>query len=352
LATIRQFNRLEAEAEQMDRASDLFRQRTMAVLKMAFLSSAVLEFFASVSIAIIAVYFGFSYLGELNFGHYGYGVSLFSGLLVLFLAPEFFQPFRDLGTYYHAKAEAIGAADALQQFLQTPTPTAQFAATTDIAQHGAVTLVAKQLIATTTQGEPLTEAVSFTLEADQSLAISGVTGSGKTSILQVLMGALPYQGSVTLNGQELRTIAPQELLKQITWLGQNPMLFADTIAANLRLAAPEASDAQLWQALEQAYAKEFVEKLPAQLNYPLNDQGAGLSVGQAQRIALARALLKPAPLLLLDEPTASLDRNSEQLVQQALSQFIQGRTCILVSHRATQLAEAQQQLSLHTLQEV
>ncbi|WP_298440259.1 cysteine/glutathione ABC transporter permease/ATP-binding protein CydD [uncultured Ferrimonas sp.] len=349
IATIRQYHRLDAEADKMDHASDLFRQRTMEVLRMAFMSSAVLEFFASVSIAIIAVYFGFSYLGELDFGHYGRGVSLFSGLLVLFLAPEFFQPFRDLGTYYHAKAEAVGAADAIQHFLQTPEPDQGEAAAPDLSQP--LQLTATNAVICALNGTALTNPINFDAKAQQVMAIAGPTGCGKTSLMQALMGVLPYHGSLTINGHEVRDIDSSYLLTHITWLGQNPLLIAASIAENLRLAAPNATEEQLWQALEQAHASEFVQQLPQQLHYPLNDNAVGLSVGQAQRIALARALLKPAPLLLMDEPSASLDHRSEQLVQQSLHQFSQGKTVITISHRQEQLALADQVLQLTPIKE-
>ncbi|QIZ76654.1 heme ABC transporter permease/ATP-binding protein CydD [Ferrimonas lipolytica] len=338
IATLRQYQRLEAEGEKMDHAADLFRQRTMEVLRMAFMSSAVLEFFASVSIALIAVYFGFSYLGELDFGHYDRGISLFSGLLVLFLAPEFFQPFRDLGTYYHAKAEAVGAADSIQQFLQTAEPDKRSLLQPEF--DGKITIEAHDVVVKALDQTPLTNPLSFRVDAQSTLAIGGQTGCGKTSLMQAIMGVLPYDGSLTINGTEVHAIDPHWIMKEITWLGQSPLLIAASIADNLRLAAPEATDEQLWQALNRSHAAPFVSELPQQLNYVLDDNGAGLSVGQIQRIALARTMLKPTSLLLMDEPTASLDQHSEQLVAQSLVHFSRGRTVITISHRATQLTQA------------
>ncbi|WP_028115269.1 heme ABC transporter permease/ATP-binding protein CydD [Ferrimonas senticii] len=344
LSTIRQYDRIEAEASKMDRASELFRVRTMEVLRMAFLSSAVLEFFASISIALIAVYFGFSYLGELNFGHYDRGVTLFSGLLVLFLAPEFFQPFRDLGAYYHAKAEAVGAAEQLQQFMQIDeaddSQRLRPAAATQIA------IRADNLVVQSVNGTPLTAPISFVLNSGDSLAVAGVTGAGKSSLVNALMGTLPYQGSLTINGDEVQQLDRAWLLEHLTWLGQNPNLQSTSIRHNLLLAKADADDNQLWQALERAHAAEFVRQLPQQLDYQVGDGSTGLSVGQAQRIALARMLLKPAPLVLLDEPTASLDGASEQAVQQTLAQFAKGRTALIISHRQGQLQQADQRLTL------
>ncbi|MBY5981011.1 heme ABC transporter permease/ATP-binding protein CydD [Ferrimonas balearica] len=342
LRTVRQFDRVDAEVSRMEMASDQFRRRTMEVLRMAFLSSAVLEFFASISIAVVAVYFGFSYLGELNFGHYGAGVTLLTGLLVLILAPEFFQPFRDLGAYYHAKAQALGAAESLIRFMDTPELTQSSDAKLD--NSGKIALEARDLVVTTAQGKALTAPISFRAEPGELLTVGGVTGSGKTSLMQALMGFLPYQGSLTVNGIELSQLPRGAWLQHLTWLGQNPVLLHGTVAENLRLAAPDASDEQLWSVLEQAHAAEFVRRLPGQLSYQVNDRAGGLSVGQAQRLALARALLKPSPLLLLDEPSASLDRDSEQLVNQALQQARQGRTTVLISHRPEQLAQGDQQL--------
>ncbi len=344
LRTVRQFDRLDAEVERMSMASEQFRRRTMEVLRMAFLSSAVLEFFASISIAVVAVYFGFSYLGELNFGHYGLGVSLLTGLLVLILAPEFFQPFRDLGAYYHAKAQALGAAESLLRFLDTPELAEPQQTNATVMDR--IKLEARDLVVTSADGTPLTAPISFTVHAGELMTVGGVTGSGKTSLMQALMGFLPYQGSLTVNGQPLSELPRGHWLTHLTWLGQNPVLLHGTVAENLRLADPNALDGQLWDALEQAHAAEFVRRLPGQLDYRVGDRAGGLSVGQAQRLALARALLKPSPLLLLDEPSASLDRESEALVNDALSRARQGRTTILISHRPEQLAQGDQQLQL------
>ncbi|SHG84213.1 heme ABC transporter permease/ATP-binding protein CydD [Ferrimonas marina] len=344
LATIRLFDRMESEAQRMDHATDQFRRRTMEVLRMAFLSSAVLEFFASVSIAVIAVYFGFSYLGELNFGHYGYGVSLFSGLLVLMLAPDFFQPFRDLGTYYHAKAEAVGAAEGLCKVMEQKRPEAEAPLSSEPWKQ--LTLEVEQAQALSAEGVPLCAPVSFTLAPGEHLVLAGATGSGKTSLMQALMGLLPYSGSIRVNGQELSALPRGHWLAHLTWLGQNPMLVEGTVRDNLQLAKPDADDAQLNQALQQAYASEFVDRLPGTLEYRIQDGAGGLSVGQAQRLALARALLKPAPLLLLDEPTASLDSQSEQWVQQSLVQFAQGRSCITITHRQQQQQQGDKVITL------
>lgn len=332
--TLRLFHRGAAEIENIRHASEDFRSRTMEVLRMAFLSSGVLEFFASISIAVVAVYFGFSYLGELNFGHYGAGVTLFAGFLVLILAPEFFQPLRDLGTFYHAKAQAVGAAESLVTFLtaeaeavgkgEQPFP---------LHSHDNITIHADALVVLSPTGKALTAPLTFTLSPGQRVALVGVSGAGKSSLLNVLLGFLPYQGSLRMNGIEFRTLNATDWRQRLSWLGQNPHLPEETVRSNILLGKPDASDEELQQVIAAAYVHEFMPLLPQGLDTPIGDGAARLSVGQAQRVAVARALLKPAQVLLLDEPTASLDAHSEQRVMQALEGAALTRTTLLVTHR-------------------
>ncbi|MBU9865927.1 heme ABC transporter permease/ATP-binding protein CydD [Rahnella aceris] len=332
LDTLRLFHRGTAEIDQIKRSTENFRARTMDVLRLAFLSSAVLEFFASISIAVVAVYFGFSYLGELNFGSYGTPVTLFAGFLVLILAPEFFQPLRDLGAFYHAKAQAIGAAESLVTFLsaesadmgdgEQPWPAGQ-----------TVALAARDVIIQSPQGKTLAGPLTFSIQTGQRIAIVGLSGAGKSSLLNALLGFLPYQGSLTASGIELKSLRSDEWRKQLSWVGQNPYLPELTLRANILLNQPEVSDEQLQSAIERAYVNEFLPLLPLGLETELGDSAARLSIGQAQRVAVARALLSPCSLLLLDEPTASLDAHSEKRVMSALSEASKAQTSLLVTHQ-------------------
>ena len=340
LQTLKLFNRGEAELVNIEHASEDFRARTMSVLRLAFLSSAVLEFFAAVSIAVLAVYFGFSYLGHLDFGHYGVQVSLFTGMFVLILAPEFYQPLRDLGTHYHAKAQAIGAAEALVELLdyQVNTPAKIHSTSLNMAFTAeSINIQAIGVEVFSLDGQRLAGPISFTLPAGEHWAIVGPSGAGKTSLLNALLGFLPYQGSLLINGQELSQLNVAQWRQHLAWLGQDPQLFHGTVRENVALANPQLNDEQIMTLLEQADISEFVKQQPLGLDLVISDQSAGVSVGQAQRFALARALAQPAKLFLLDEPTASLDAQSEQSVLASLHRAMQSTTALTVTHKLDDL---------------
>lgn len=338
METLRLFARGEAETENIRQASQDFRQRTMEVLRLAFLSSGVLEFFTSLCIALVAVYFGFSYLGELNFGHYGVGVTLASGFLALILAPEFFQPLRDLGTFYHAKAQAVGAADSLKTFMEAPLATsARGEMVPD--ESTLVSINAQDLVIRSPEGHLLAGPLHFSVKAGERIVIVGQSGSGKSSLLNTLAGFLPYEGSLLINGTELRDLDPDQWRHLLSWVGQNPQLPAATIRENILLAWPAASEAHLQRALDNAWVSEFLPQLPQGVDTPVGDQAGRLSVGQAQRVAVARALLTPCRLLLLDEPAASLDAHSEQRVMQALTNASTQQTTLMVTHQLGDLAD-------------
>ncbi|NNI15208.1 thiol reductant ABC exporter subunit CydD [Pasteurella multocida] len=337
LETLRLFNRTEEQTQHIEKNTEDFRETTMDVLKMAFLSSAVLEFFTSISIALMAVYFGFSYLGELNFGTYDAPLTLFVGFFCLILAPEFYQPLRDLGTYYHDRAAGIGAADVIVDFLEANHTTAQSTAQQNPHIKSAVEICAENLVILSPQGKPLTQALNFSLPAGSHTAIVGQSGAGKTSLFNAILGFLTYQGSLKINGIELKEMNITQWRKHIAWVGQNPLLLQGSIKENLLLGDIEATDAQIDQALCLAQAKEFTDKLG--LNSEIKDGGLGVSVGQAQRLAIARALLCQGHLLLLDEPTASLDAQSENLVLQALQHMSQQQTTLMITHRIEDLKQ-------------
>ena len=336
LRTLQLFMRTQAEGEAIRDASEDFRERTMEVLRLAFLSTAVLEFFAAIAVALVAVYFGFSYIDHLNFGNYGVKVTLFTGLFVLFLAPEFYAPLRELGAHYHAKAQAIGAAEQLLEFLEAEV-SEPASGSAPFQADGPIRVEARALEVLSAEGKVLVGPIDFTLEAGTRTALVGISGAGKSSLVNALLGFAPYRGSLRVNGQELAELDMSQWRLQLGWLSQNPQLFHASLRDNLLLARPTASDAELEAALVRAQAWEFAKEKG--FDYPVGDQAGGLSVGQAQRLALARTLLKSTQLMVLDEPTASLDRHSERAIMSTLEQAAVDQTLLMITHRLDQLSQ-------------
>ena len=334
MTTIRLFDRTSSETEILKGASEVFRTRTMDVLKIAFLSSAVLEFFTSISIAMTAVYFGFTYIGELNFGNYGVGITLFAGLFILILAPEFYQPLRDLGTFYHAKQQAVGAAESIVEFLETDITKVK-SGDTQLAPAQGINIEAQDLKVLSPEGVQLVGPISFALNTRHSTALVGPSGAGKTSLINAILGFMPYEGSLKINGIELRDLDLTSWRKTISWVGQNPLLLHGSIRDNVTLGKQNITDQTVQNALDQSFASEFVNEHG--LDYMISDRSGGLSVGQSQRLALARAMIQDGQFWLLDEPTASLDTRSEQLVMKGINSNIESRTALLVTHQLAPL---------------
>ncbi len=339
LRTLKLFNRGEVELEAIEAASESFRQKTMSVLRIAFLSSAVLEFFSAISIALIAVYFGLGYLGYMEFGNYGAPFSLFTGMFVLILAPEYYQPLRDLGTHYHAKAQAAGAAEELMKLMEYDGPGAVSALKETQDMGRPVTLMAEKFVVKSHSGERLIGPLDFTLHPGAHIAVVGPSGAGKTSLLNGILGFLPYEGTLTVNGEPLNRIPMAQWRSRLAWLGQDPVLFQGSVKDNVALANPGMADTEIIQLLERARVIDFVERQPMGLDHPVGEQMTGVSVGVAQRIALARALGRKADVFILDEPTASLDRQSEQAVMASLNEAMLGIACLMVTHRSEQLVQ-------------
>jgi ATP-binding cassette subfamily C protein CydD len=341
LATLKLFDRSRAERTRVARFSADYRRQTMRVLRVAFLSSAVLEFFSSMSIALVAVYLGMHYLGYLSFGDYGRPLTLAGGFFILLLAPDFYLPLRELGTHYHARAAAIGASAEILKVLsdtalRSSTGTVRLPPTTAVG-------VSYQAVhfAYDAGRLPVLKGVDFEMAAGAHVALVGASGAGKTTLLNLLMGfVVPTAGSIRINGIVLNTLDPEHWRHHLAWIGQNPVLFHGTIRENILLGRPGAVAADLESAAHAARVLEFCRHLPAGLDTPVSEQGFGLSRGQAQRVALARAFLKDAPLLLLDEPTAGLDTVNEQLVLTALDDLYKGRTVLTITHRLENLRRA------------
>lgn len=323
-------------ADEVEQVGDEFRWRTMRVLRLAFLSGAVLEFFASIAIALSAVYFGLTLLGRLDFGLYGHPLDLELALFALLLAPEFYQPLRDLGTHYHARAEALAAAGELQTILNAAS--LQPAGGETRIGTGAPALALDRISFAHREGETVLRKCSLQVQAGEAVAIRGPSGGGKTTLLRLLLGQLRAQeGDVLIGGRSIDDIDLVAWRERVAWMSQHPRLMADTLAANLRVARSDASEAELREALTFAGLGTWFAELRDGLATRLGEGGRQLSGGQLRRLALARVRLRRADVLLLDEPTASLDAETEEAVIERIAELRRGRTLVLLTHRAAPL---------------
>ena len=350
LATLKVFDRSRDETTAIEKTSTDYRRRTMAVLRVAFLSSAVLEFFSMVSIALVAVYLGLSFLGYLNFGAYGKPLTLASGLFILILAPEFYLPLRELGTHYHARAKALGAAEEILKIFAVQSPAAMKMSGQRPHRHpDPINICCRDLhLAYDNGSRPALRGVSLDISAGQQIAVVGASGCGKTTLLNLMMGFLaPDTGAILVGGIPLDQISSASWRSRISWLGQQPYLFHASIRENICLGRPQATENEVQQASAAAHVLSFSRQLPNGLDTLVGEQGFGLSRGQAQRVALARTILKDAPLILLDEPTTGLDTRSEKLVLKALERLGRNRTIIMATHRLTNIEKADQIYVMH-----
>ncbi len=342
LGTLKLFGRSRDEAERVGRVSADFRRRTMGVLRVAFLSSAVLEFLSCISIALVAVYLGVGFLGYVDFGTYGRPLTLESGLFILLLAPEFYQPLRELGACYHARADAVGAAREILKVLAESPPGAGGGGKSGVGGGPARIRFDGVRLAYAGGRRAALEGVSFEVGAGERVVLAGPSGGGKTSIFNLLLRfCSPEGGRILVDDIPIEFIEPGTWRRRLAWIGQEPVLFEGTVRENIRLGRPGASASEIETAARQAGVEDVARRLPRGLDTPVGEGGLGLSRGQAQRVALARAFLKDAPILLLDEPTASLDPENEALVMAAIERLSRGRTVILATHRLAHVRHAE-----------
>ncbi len=338
LPTLKVFGRAKAQAESIRKITDDYRRATMRTLRIAFLSSFALELLATLSVALVAVTIGMRLVhGELD---------LYTGLVILILAPEAYLPLRQVGAQYHAAAEGLAAAEEIFEVLETP---ATGPAGTAELPAGVPLRIEIEGIAVRYEGrgEDSPGPVSLTVGPGECVALTGPSGAGKSTLLQVLLGFVtPTTGRVRVAGVDLAELSQDHWRDRIAWVPQRPHLFAGTIAENVRLARTDASDADVAAALKDAGAWEFVSALPSGAQTPLGEGGVGLSAGQRQRLALARAFLADRPVLLLDEPTAALDGETEAGIVDAVRRLSVGRTVLLVVHRPALLAVADRVVSM------
>lgn len=358
LPTLRAFGREHHQTGVVREMADAHRRATMRTLRVAFLSSLVLETVATLSVALVAVPVGLRLLAD--------DLDLRTALVVLFLAPEAYLPLRAAAAAFHDSAEGITVAERVFAVLDDEEEPTVAGASAVLPGPGPgpgpvpaavgpgpcpVTVPAPFPDARTARlrldgvtvhhpdrAAPALDAVSLTVHPGEHLALVGPSGAGKSTLLALFLGFVtPGAGRVLVDGTDLAALDPEAWLAQVAWVPQRPHLFATTVADNIRLGRPDATDADVRAAARAACADGFVEELPRGYATPLGEHGAGLSAGQRQRIALARAFLKDAPVLLLDEPTAHLDPESEATVTRATVDLMRGRTAIVVAHRTSLL---------------
>ena len=321
LPTLRVFGRSQAQVAVLRRITEEHRAATVRTLRTAFLSALVLELVATLSVAVLAVSVGFRLLaGDLE---------LRTALLVLLLAPEAYLPLRSLGSAFHAALDGVTVADSAFAVLEGTAPAHR-------AGRRVPTTSRLQLEDVSVQEDGRSSLAHLGLDvADgEHVALVGPSGSGKSTVLGLLLGlVVPTQGRVLVDGVDLRDMDLDRWRSRVAWVPQDPYLFACSIADNIRLGRPGATDEQVRRAGRDAGARAFVEDLPDGWDTVLGERGTGLSVGQRRRLAVARAFLRDAPLLLLDEPTAGLDADSEAAVAAALERLCLGRTVVLATHR-------------------
>ncbi|WP_093655529.1 thiol reductant ABC exporter subunit CydD [Streptomyces wuyuanensis] len=348
LPTLKVFGRAKAQAEAIRKITSEYRRATVKTLRIAFLSSFALELLSTLSVALVAVGIGMRLVhGDLD---------LYTGLVVLILAPEAYLPLRQVGAQYHAAAEGLSAAEEIFRVLETPVRAGGTASVP--AARGVRLELDSVTVRHEGRGVPSLEAASLTVEAGETVALVGPSGVGKSTLLDAVLGFVaPDEGTVRVGAPgrkpvDLTSLDRADWHRHIAWVPQRPYLFAGTIAENVRIARHGADDAEVLAALREADAQDFVAALPQGVETVLGEDGAGLSAGQRQRIALARAFLADRPLLLLDEPTAALDGETEAGVVDAVRRLARGRTVLLVVHRPALLSVADRVVELRPAQRV
>ncbi|WP_423055361.1 thiol reductant ABC exporter subunit CydD [Zhaonella formicivorans] len=338
LTTLKIFGRSKDQLEIIARFSDRFRVSTLGVLRVAFLSALVLELFSTISTALVAVALGL----RLVYARITFEQAFF----LLLLAPEFYLPLRMLGAQFHAGLTGVSAAKRIYEVLGL-LPPGNSQGSTPLSTQVQLHLTFQDVHYAYDGNRPALQGVSFKVRPGERVALVGASGSGKSTVAGLLLRFMePDSGRITVNGMPLRELPAQEWLRLVAYVPQHPYLFTGTVRANISLGQPEASMEEVIAAAKLARAHDFICSLPQGYDTPLGERGMGLSGGQARRIAIARAFLRNAPLLLLDEATAGLDPENEQEIEAALDSLMQGRTALIIAHRLSTVRRADRVLVL------
>ncbi len=329
LPTLKIFGRGRAQLALIARASELYRSSTVETLRVTFLSSLILELVATVSVAMVAVAIGIRLTGaDLGFR---------AGLFALVLAPEAYLPLRRLAASFHASAEGLAAAQ--RAFAVIDAPVASRSGALGVPDLTSA-VIALEDVSVTYPGrsEPALARVSLELRPGEVLGLLGPSGCGKSTLLAVLLGLLsPDEGTARVGDAEIALLDPASWHACIAWVPQRPHVFRGSLRENVRVGRPGAGEREVRAALERSGLLRAVGELPEGLDTRVGEGGRGLSAGERRRLALARAILRDSPLLLLDEPTAGLDLATERAVLGGLRDALRDRTVLIVTHRPAPL---------------
>ena len=333
LTTLELFKASEVAQKRVAQFSESFRQRTLKMLRVAFLSGMVLEFMTAAAIGLIAVVLGVQLLNDdIPFAH---------AFLILLLTPEFYRPLRELGVQRHAGMEGKAAARRINAILETPLPYSENMLSSRRPADPLAITFSNVTYTYPGSSQPALSGIDLQLPARSCTALVGRSGAGKSTLVNLLLRFMDTrEGQIAVNGIPLSELPAETWREYIALVPQRPYLFSGSVTANIRLARPDAGDEEVRCAAELAGAAAFIEELPQGYATEIGERGARLSAGQAQRLALARAFLKDAPLLILDEPTSSLDPESELLIRQALENLMRERTVLVIAHRYNTIAAA------------
>lgn len=332
LTTLKIFGRSKEQIAVIARISGEFRDATLQVLRIAFLSALALELTATISTALVAVTVGL----KLLFADIGFTQAFF----VLLLAPEYYLPLRSLGTQFHAGMAGVAAAEQIYRVLAIPAAEAKGREERYLRSDGMQLEFVQVSFSYEKNGEWALQEAGFSIQAGERVALVGESGAGKTTIANLLLRFIrPDSGSIRINGQLLEGINDEDWRSQVAYVPQSPHLFSGTVADNITLGKAYSLE-DIQRAARQAGAHSFIERLPQGYQTLVGEGGRGLSGGERQRLAIARAFLLDAPLILLDEPTASLDAQSESSVSEALENLFAGRTVIIIAHRLSTVLRA------------
>ena len=341
ITTLKLFQSTTDQVKKINQISHDYRIKTMKVLKVAFLSSAVLELFSATAIAILAVYLGLTLLGLIHYSHQS--LSLGTALFMLLLAPELFLPLRQLGAFYHEKSNSIAAISEIRTILSISNSKKAVSSTNAIQDkiktkapnlNNHFNITFDQVSFAYLSKKPCLKQISFSISSNEKIAITGKSGVGKSTLLYLLCQfILPDAGTIKINATNLSKVDTQQWQKQIAWVGPEAKLIQGSIRENFIASAGSNSTQEINHILKLMQLDGLIDTLPEGLDTYIYEENSGLSAGEKQRIALCCAYLKDTPLLLLDEPTAYLDPKNESIILSGLKKIIKNKTVILISHK-------------------